>query len=271
MTSQGASLATFADVWASTPTPKTVQELTAAVQRVYTMSPKQLMAVFGSLSDEYRQYFHAQCIELSESVKNDMPELSLAATLLRWVLQTALPNMQAFPEDSLLGTTVTVQKNYSSLDYTCKIARPDDSNPEVIKYATQASQLQSVVQSKSNCNPAPPAPPPASKRDTYIFAALAALFFITAAVFIVLYLKKSDVFPTMTAGPAFHHHALSSSPMHRYASFGGVGNVHGGGGVVGGGDIMGGMSGGGGVGMTMSPPIAAAPTDIGFPSWLAQH
>lgn len=206
----------FGAVWAQTPLPNTVAELTSALQRVYAIPSKQLSTVFASIPDEQRQYFHSQCIQLSEAVKEDMPDLSLAAALLRWVMQGGLPALSAFPEDATLGTSAIVKKNYAAVDYTCRVARPDDSNPEIQKLVTQVKQMQEQAKRRSTETPTPACPPAgASKTVVVVLAVLLALAVIGLIVLGVMYSnnRKGSVVraPALSAQPQIRQSPLDLS------------------------------------------------------------
>ena len=135
----------FSSAWAQTAFANSIADLTAAMQSVYALPTKHLTEVFYNLSDEYRRYFHAQCIQLSEAVATDMAELSLTAALLRWITQAALPALQPLPENASMNTAEIMRKNYSPLDYACLVARPDDSNPEFQKMTARIASLEREV------------------------------------------------------------------------------------------------------------------------------
>ena len=132
----------FSTAWAQTGVTGSVPEITAAMQGVYALPTKHLSEVFYNLGDESRRYFHTQCLELSETVAKDMPELSLATALLRWLTQAALPALAPLPESASMNTAELLRKNYNAVDYACLVARPDDSNPEFQKMAGRIASLE---------------------------------------------------------------------------------------------------------------------------------
>lgn len=186
----------FSQVWARTHTPGSMTELTSAMQAVYAIPPKHLVAVFENIPDDQRQYFHGQCLRLSETVKDDMPDLSLAAALLRWLIQAGMPALQKFPEDGLFGTTANMTKNYAAVDYACRVARPDESNQEVQKAHARVKQLEErlAADSKKPLQQTPKDSKPSSssnsKTVTIILVVLLVLTLIALICMSVLYYKN---------------------------------------------------------------------------------
>lgn len=133
--------ATFRAVWESTLTPMTIPEMNAALETMYRISPQHLFGVLRAVDPATRQCFHAEAIKVAQAVKADMTELTQAAMVLRWVLTVALPALTPLPEDSQLGTTTEIRRNYAALDEACKVARPDDTNPTCVDLATTRTLL----------------------------------------------------------------------------------------------------------------------------------
>lgn len=136
----------FRETWQALGSPATASEMHAAIQRIYSLPPQHLAAVFSSADSQTRQYFHVQAMKLAQAVSQDMPELSQASAIMRWVMQQALPALQNLPEGEQLGTMEEVRRNYAALDTTCKIARPDESNPVVVRLKKQAESVAATVQ-----------------------------------------------------------------------------------------------------------------------------
>lgn len=237
---QAAQPGTFDQALAQTPEP---QDLTAAMQRVYSLSAKHLAAVYATMTNEQRQYFHSQCIALSEAVKDDMSDLSLAAALMRWIMQGGLPAVQdpAHPD-----TQSIFKKNFGALEYACKVARPDDTNPEFVKLMVQVKQLQeqkrlggtssSSSSSSTNINSNSSSSSSSSstnsssssdgKVSTGAFVAILLLFIaalIGLIVVVVMYRKKSSACP-QPAMSVMRQQSIPPPVSDTYAMLGGMGH-----------------------------------------------
>lgn len=131
--------------WNAVPAPKTDAELHAAVSRMYAMNPQQLAATLGAADASTRLYFHGQAIKLAQAVKVDTDELAFAAATMRWFLQTALPALRGQPEEAQLGTVKEIRRNYAALDATCKVARPDNTNPAVVAASEHLADARAAI------------------------------------------------------------------------------------------------------------------------------
>lgn len=231
----------FANIWAATALPATVAELTTAMQRVYSLPAKQLTDVFQSLTNEQRQYFHVQSISLSELVKNDMSELSLAVALLRWLMQAALPTLQSFPEETALQTGATLRKNYAAIDYAARIAKPEEpanNTAELQKMSLHISTLEKQLADQKqkyektaaalmeHQNKPTPMPSPAVETTKYKSTAITlgvilAIITLILIVLVVLYIKKCQ--PSI---PQLYTGGGMEVPQTAPAMLGGVGAGH---------------------------------------------
>ena len=131
--------------WNAVPAPKTDAELHAAVSRMYAMNPHQLAATLGASDASTRLYFHGQAIKLAQAVKVDTDELAFAAATMRWFLQTALPALRSQPEEAQLGTVKEIRRNYAALDATCKVARPDNTNPTIVAASEHLADARATI------------------------------------------------------------------------------------------------------------------------------
>jgi hypothetical protein len=132
----------FRAVWERIGSPSTVSETSNAIQRIMSVANSHVVAILARIDSEYRKYLHTQILDLSEKSKGEMPEVGQAAIMLQWLMGTLLPDLHAagLPEDSVLGTTATLKKNYGAITETCAIARPDSSNPTCHALNMQAKQ-----------------------------------------------------------------------------------------------------------------------------------
>jgi hypothetical protein len=233
----------FANIWASTAPPATVADLTNAMQRVYALPAKQLTDVFQTLTDDQRQYFHTQSIALSELVKNDMSELSLAVALLRWLMQAALPTLQGFPEESALQTSAALRKNYAAVDYAARIAKPEEpvSNTaelqkmslhvsglekQVTEYKNKYEKTAAALTDHQNKPPAPSAGKPhvdtKYKSTAITLGVILAIITLILIVLVVLYVRKGQ--PALPQLYSSNAEGVGQQPQ---AMLGGVSAGHG--------------------------------------------
>lgn len=142
--SPGVAPDAFRGAWAAVASPTSTTAMHSSMQHLFTMPAPHVAAVLGGLDDQTRAYFHVQIMQLAQEVRKDMPELSQAAALMRWLLSEAMPALQGQPEDSELGTTNELRKNYAVLDTLCQIARPDSSNPKINQMGQQMQGLHAA-------------------------------------------------------------------------------------------------------------------------------
>ena len=131
--------------WNAIPAPKTNAELHAAVTQMYAMNLEQFARTLAACDSSMRLYFHGQGIKLAQAVRADTDELAFASATMRWLLQQALPSLATQPEEAKLGTVKELRRNYAALDATCKVARPDDSNPVLVAASHNLAEAQQAI------------------------------------------------------------------------------------------------------------------------------
>jgi hypothetical protein len=138
----------FMAIWGSIGSPATVSDTAVAVKRMLSVPTSHIATVLHRVDPTLRNYLHAQIIDLSERSKDEMPEVAQAAIALQWFMNKLLPDLQAagLPEDSMLGTTHTLKRNYGEVLRASEAARPDVLNPTCHKLSAEARHAQEKVQ-----------------------------------------------------------------------------------------------------------------------------
>lgn len=138
----------FREVWANIGSPQTVTGMAKALQRDMVIPPAHIVGILSQTGQPYREYLHSQILDLSERMKGEMPEFIQAVMMVHWLTSVVLPALQAagLPEDSALGTSAALRKNYASITEACTIARPDGSNPTCIQLQQQAQKARAALE-----------------------------------------------------------------------------------------------------------------------------
>ena len=126
------------DKLAAVKPPGSVEDMQKMLQQLASVPPGHYAEVMGSADSSIRENFHRQALLLSMAVNGAMPSLSHEITMLRLVLLRVLPAMKNLPEDNLFGTSAEIGKQYKSVDYVARMARPEESAAPKPDLAMQA-------------------------------------------------------------------------------------------------------------------------------------
>jgi hypothetical protein len=107
--------------------PTSVEDMQKMLQQLASVPPGHYAEILGSADTSVRENFHRQALLLSMAVSGAMPSLSHEITMLRLVLLRLLPAMKHLPEDNLFGTSAEIAKQYKSVDYVARMAKPEES------------------------------------------------------------------------------------------------------------------------------------------------
>jgi hypothetical protein len=124
----------FVQTVAQVQVPTAPDRLHAFIQQISAIPGNHLLVVLSGLNEEVRTYFQGQILELSESVKTEMPDVGESAIMLKLLIQQFLPAISGLPEEAVLGTLPSVRQNYGILDKVSQIIKPpEDMTPKLLE------------------------------------------------------------------------------------------------------------------------------------------
>jgi hypothetical protein len=131
----------FRETFAGVVLPKQDPErLHSFVQKLTSLPGEHVAAVLAGLNPTTRKYFHRIILELSESIKDAMPELGEGVSILRLLIVRLLPATAFLPEEAQFGTQSAVQANFGLCDRVAQLIRPDEGNPKLQAMAKELQQ-----------------------------------------------------------------------------------------------------------------------------------
>lgn len=111
----------FPNVLSSTAPPSSGQQATAALQKVFSMNSSQLKSALSELTSAQQQTFADQVVLASRDAESLVTELSVAATLLRWLVQVGSPALPSAAAEAARSALTSTER-------MCKVIRPEEGS-----------------------------------------------------------------------------------------------------------------------------------------------